>query len=833
MQMEHDETRWKLIRSLRGQSECFVNAAPNGKYSFFKKLGKKLTYWYVYPFGEAQNRFNESASSLIEQLCEDVSSLAERLVELESQTERRFVTFTREQRQILERSENEQQAALTSMQNEMAENDEKQRKRLSLFEESQRKTLTITRTEQMRAIDGIAQQLQSHRSEMQAFAEDVDRSLCAAAPDTRRDAGRPAMLRISGVPASALSEQLRRLDVAADAVSAENALDQLDVAYSRLLRESVENEVNTGSIVFVCREYTGGAAQRELRELFSLMKKNSRLRTVIVSVEADGAPEMMQGDVFRVPESGLSTWMRLHDPALLIFCEANPALLCAGEQCMMLRDSIVRLSGQNPGEQIGGSRMQELLHLSDFGVQHYLTATSAAADAFEALGFRRPAVTAPYIDLNDPALYRKPHQYDSSMFTVGYVDDTRDAETLSLFIETVKANPDMDFLLLTEGGCPEELAALSNCDCCTDQHEKREFYSEIDCILIPYAGRAQMPAVPFSALDGMVMGIPAVCTPLAGISELIAGTGIGAVAADTTPAALSEALRSVRTGYAAYREGWQIAKLRELISGRAFVRFAEECAAKHIPYGMITLYEWDRAVKQEQSHLVHGAAAVRAWFQRRTLPEPSMRYPEAAVDLMERRSAETLIQHYFGCTNRPLSILTVGGEDEKMLSMLLQYGACTFADASKAVNAQREAVYAGQDVQIVQTDILSGDLNGQYDVIAVFRLIRHCEYRIRKQIWARLAAALLPEGIVLADIPNLMHLVPYHQQYGWGKQAVYEVGWTLDRIAGELRENGLTLEAAIPVGQGLYPLSSPYEKEPVSWTAVIKKAVESQEQMYD
>ena len=823
--MEQDELRWKLIRSMRGQSECFVNPAPNGKYSFLKKLGKKLTYWYVYPFGEAQNRFNDSVASLIEQVAEDIERLTERIGEMETQTERRFVTFTREQRLMLERSESTQKDALEQIQKTIAEGDEKQRKRMTLFEESQRKTLTITRTEQMRAIEDISQRVQQSSSDMDALFADIDRSLCAAAPECRKNAGKPALLHMDGIPAAAIAEQLRMLDSADDVESKARALETLDSAYTRLLCDTLETQVNSGNIVFVCREFTGEAGQRELWELYQLMKRCSRYHTVILSVEADDAPEMIQGDIYRVPEAKLPVWMRRYDPVLLIFCEENPSLLAAGEQCMMLRDSIVRLSAQNPVEKIGGSRMQELLHLSDYGVQHYLAGSSAAADAFEQLGFSRPTVTAPYIDINHPALYRKPHPYNPKMFTVGYVDDTQNPDAAALFLQIVQANPDIDFLLLSDGALPAEAESLPNLDCCDDLRERHEFYEEIDCVLVPYVGKEHVPAVPLSALDGMVMGIPAVCTPAAGIAEWIAQTGTGVVADECTAEAVSAALCTLRTDYAAYRESWQIEKLRDLVSGKEFVCFAEECAAHRIPFGMVTLYDWDRAVKQEQSHLVRGSAMIRAYFQRRTLPAQATDYPQAAFDLMERRSAEALLRHFYPDAVQKKHILALGGEDEQMLTMLMQFGECVFADASEAVNAQRTEDFAGKPAEIRKMDILAGDLEGEYDLIAVFRLIRHCEHSMRRQVWARLSAALAPDGMILTDIPNLMHLVPCNQQLGWGRKAVYEVGWTQERIEKELAENGLCLAAMLPVGEGLYPLAKQYEKEPVSWTAVIKKSI--------
>ena len=70
--MERDVLEKKL-RTLRAAKVSFtVEPAPPGKFKLAKRLGRKLSYWYVAPFGEAQNQFNTASAELIEALCQRV-----------------------------------------------------------------------------------------------------------------------------------------------------------------------------------------------------------------------------------------------------------------------------------------------------------------------------------------------------------------------------------------------------------------------------------------------------------------------------------------------------------------------------------------------------------------------------------------------------------------------------------------------------------------------------------------------------------------------------------------------------------------------------------------
>ena len=115
--------------------------------------------------------------------------------------------------------------------------------------------------------------------------------------------------------------------------------------------------------------------------------------------------------------------------------------------------------------------------------------------------------------------------------------------------------------------------------------------------------------------------------------------------------------------------------------------------------------------------------------------------------------------------------------------------------------------------------------DGKFDVITVFRFLRHYEYVTRKTLWGMLRNALREGGKLLFDVPNRDFELPHRARNGWGNYPIYDIFWTKETLSEELAANGLRLAALVPVGQGLYPLPAEYRSEPMTWTACAEKAV--------
>lgn len=790
--MRDEDLRQKVNR-VNAQKESFTVSAPQGKGKLVKRLGRKMTFWYVNPFGQAQNEFNTAAADAMTELQHNMDAVKAQLAALSEQIDRRCSALAQEQRQALLHSRSVQQEALQTLEDTMNE----------------------------------------------AFA--------AAAPESRPQAGCAPLTELPRFSGETLFQELQAVQNASGEEQTQQALSALETRYASVLQTTLQECSDAAfhrPIMLVCRSFSSGngmdAIRNEMWDLYRLLKTASRYPAQILSIESEGNCIQQQGDVYYVPDALLPEWIKQHKPALLIFCESTSGILHAGKDCMLMYNSILRLSGQNPAQKLGGSQMQELLHLCDYGVHHYCTASQTAADTMQKLGFRRPAVIYPYIDTKKPMFSRRPRVFQKERFTVGFasspmLEEQAQSRGIPALCETVRLCPEVQFIVLWRdpdgAAVPQSLLNAANCTVLYGKQDMTEFYSSIDCVLIPYADHNYNHACSLSALEGMLMDLPVAATPAAGIAELICQTGLGVVSEDCSAQALTKALHTIRDSYAGFANAWRTERLKDLVSGHSFVHYAEECAKHPAPFGVITIFEWDRQLKLENRHLIKGHAALKAYYQRQDVAIDYTKtrfsaYPQNCFDLMERQSVAVLLAHQL--QNRTdCRLLDLACGDGRILQMLLPFGDCTAGDASPAMLELVKRRFPTASLHTMQIDLLDHAISGQYDVITIFRFIRHYEYASRQLLWNKLKAALTPAGLLLFDVPNLRFEVPHRQRTGWGKYHVYDVFWTKETLQKELADHGLALEALIPIGQGLYPMPSAFRNEPMTWTAAVRIAPET------
>lgn len=790
---QKDDMKWirRNLDQMNKLKTSFAELPPYDKPRLMQRMGKKHTEWYVQPFGTAQNGYNAAAVEVMSVLVDQISEMQAQVAALTKQTVQELTALKQEHRQSLSLSHAEQEAALRQLTSEL------------------------------------------------------DSTLAAASPESRLQAGVLPLTELPALGTESLFREFHAVQKADGSAGTEAALHELETQYDRQLQELLEKQSRAKEarpIAVICRNYYSAAGMEAIRneahDLYLLLLRASRYPAVLVSVEPAGGQITQQGDVLLVPENRLGEWVTRNEPALLVICESTPELLTAGNNCLLLRNAIVRLSGQNPAQGLGGSRMQELLHLNDYGLHRYYTASVQAADTLESHGFRRPKVMYPYIDPKRQGFRRMPRAYDAASFTVGFASSPMEPEQaasrgIPALCETVQMNPDMHFIVLWRDQkhvpVPEQLLHAANCEVRTGKSDMSAFYSEIDCVLIPYADADYNHACPLSALEAMDLGIPAAASPASGISELIAACGMGVTAEGTDAAALSAALKTVRAQYPAFSDAWRLNRLHALTAADGFVHAAESVIAAAIPEPVHTLYEWNRQLKLEKRHLVKGAAALKAYYQRQEVADSYTEerfsvYPQNCFDTMERGSVRGLLRHFFGSRD-DLTLLDIASGTGRILGELLPFGKCAAYDASPAMLRALRRRFPDAEVTLRESDLLSGGILGKFDVITVFRFLRHYEYVTRKTLWGMLRNALREGGKLLFDVPNRDFELPHRARNGWGNYPIYDIFWTKETLSEELAANGLRLTALVPVGQGLYPLPAEYRSEPMTWTACVEKAV--------
>lgn len=576
--MKQDDNREQKIRSVNACKESFIAAEPQGKGKMMKRMGKKMTDWYVRPFGQAQNDFNNAAADALTALHQQLLAQQTALEE----TQRRLNETIREQRESLARNQHLWQAAL-------------------------------------------------HNTETY-----FDRALCVTDPASRPIAGVAPMTQLAGLSKEDLFLQLQAVKNASDTVALQDALTQLKIQYDDALLQSLvdcDEMPQHRPLVIICPDPQTAeqTVVNEAKRLYALLKTASRYPVQLIFLCKEGNAVHTLGGQSTVPESLLLQTMQQCQPALVILCDTTTAIANASKGCLLMRNLLLRLVGQTPFAGLGGSLMQDLLHLCDYDLHHYCVDSATTADEMQQLGFRRPDV----------------------------------------------------------------------------------------------------------------------------ISE-----------------------------------------------DRSFVALAEMRAANHLPYGLVHLSEWDRQRKAENQHLIKGYSALRAYYERQTnavaVSPDALPYPQNCYVLMQRESITGLLQ-YFLRKKTAVTLLDLSPVQSGIAPLLTPFGDCTAAP----------------------TSIFCGEIKGQYDVITLFHLMHHFAYGDRRKLWALLRDALTPNGLLLLDVPNLRFALPRRQQKGWGKYPLYDVCFTKESFYRELKENGYTAQAMLPVGQGLYSVAGVARSEPISWTAVI------------
>lgn len=337
--MKQDDMREQKIRSMHACKESFTAAEPEGKGKMMKRMGKKMTDWYIRPFGQAQNDFNTAAadaiSALHTQLQEQQAALAE--------SERRLTEIIREQRESMARSRNAWQEAL-------AETEEK-----------------------------------------------LDRALCAADPACRPSAGVPPMTRLAGLSHEVLFPQLQAVKRAENSDALEGALGQLRQQYADQLTQSLQQCAEAPRhrpILIICAELQQAeeAVKTEAARMYRLLQRASRYPVELLSVCKEGTGVRQGGDCFVVPEKQLSSVLREKKAALVILCDTATAAAQLGGGCLLMENLLLRLVGDAPGRGLGGSLMQDLLHLCEYDLHGYCVDSAEAAHALRKLGFRSPYI---------------------------------------------------------------------------------------------------------------------------------------------------------------------------------------------------------------------------------------------------------------------------------------------------------------------------------------------------------------------------------------------------------------------------------------------------------
>ncbi len=630
---------------------------------------------------------------------------------------------------------------------------------------------------------------------------------------------------------SALAECFKAVKNAGD--NHELSSEQLEKA-GKLFRNTIQddfkrfhNRYNENVIAVVCTDLTQHCGMEAIRneayDIYNMLKRKSKYNIKLVSIEKSVTDMVCRGDIICIPSSKTRECMNRINPVLCIICESTAHVLTANDCGLLMFRSIIRLSGQNPLRDVSENTLAELCHLNDSGMHTYCVQSQTAYNKMVENGFHEPFISYPVIDINKHIYSCRKNAHDLKKFTVGFAsspmtDEQSHHRGIDLLCETVKETTGVEYLILWRNEnveVPDELKKSSHCRIEYGRYDMEKFYSEVDCVLIPYASENFNHSCSVSAIEAMLNGIPVISTEISGISEIVKKFGIGLVA-NQLPTNLATCCNQLRKQYNSYSNDKLVANLKKFFSENNIVKMAEHEAKKSSVKGTVTLYEWDRLLKKKNKYLVKGHENMKKYYQNSEIAENYTvhrfkKYPQNCFDMMERETINLIISDYYNNSN-DLQLLDIACGNGRIVQELIKFGSCKAVDSSEAMLEQvatnlqptcNQLPTGCNQLATSVCDFILEKCDGNFDVITSFRYIRHFEYKTRKLLYKKIRECLDENGIFVFDVPNRTFELKLKTMNGWGNYNIYDVFFTKEDIIRELQNNGFEVRYIIPVGNAL------------------------------
>ncbi len=762
------------------------------------RIGRKMTFWYVNPFGDAQNEFNQTVCTSLNYTATTLERLNKTVLSLQNQLKSTNTKLT---------SVVQQNNALKSQVNKLQKDE------------------TII-------VDSFSNSIGKTNKDVNDYIRQVE-------PDKRKNACYSDIKEISE------SYYLESVSSLVDQQAKNVDLDSWGITYKNNIKKELVNVTtnsNKNIIAVVCKGYIESkgieAVRSEAFELYKLLKRSSIYNVKFICIERTVTAPVYDGDMLYIPEQNAGKYLKVINPILCVFCESTAGIINVDKRSMMLNRAIFKLSGQNPVRNVGEKTLEELKHLNDFGLHKYLVQSKQAYDIMVESGFHEPTISYPIY--SNSKIYPRKRVLDRDNFTVGFASSPMLSGQMAfrgmeLLTKTITAMKDVKFEILWRydtAPIPDEIANAENCTIKTGKYDMQQFYSEIDAVIIPYESIDCNHACSLSGVEAMQNGIPVVCTNVSGISEVVDYCSMGEVVS-TDVEDMVKAIYSVRDNYSMYISARNKQRLDQRLDNSDIVDIIEREAEKVTLGRLVTLEKWDKDLKAKGKYLVKGHEQMKEYYQNQEIADKYTQHRFTSIalkcfDFIERQNISIIIEDKFGDDNR-VNILDVACGDGRITQQCIKHGSCTSMDSSQAMLNIVQDRFKDEENQpnTKLCDFITEDFDGKYDVITCFRYIRHFEYSTRKLLYKKYAEHLEDNGILIFDVPNIDFELQLKGINGWGNYNIYDVFWSKQSIIEELSNNGFKVKYIIPTGQKLMSnLPDKVKKLPMTWTVgVVKKLV--------
>lgn len=610
----------------------------------------------------------------------------------------------------------------------------------------------------------------------------------------------------------------------------------------------LSTQIPPSNIVLLCQNFKTDriieAIKKEAWTLFLALKKGPMgdyIKFVSLEQTVDKLDYSESQDVYYCPYDNLEELLKELNPSVIHVFETNAFLLFTDNRALLNSNLVATLSGINPIEGIDNPKMTEIQHQMEHGSLVMVTESQYSKHMCKENNLPAVELIYPVIDNIDSIASVGPKTKvgsGSKAFCVGFasspmnVGQSKD-RGIDLLLQAAKELPNVTFLLVwrnPEVNIEDKITelGLKNITLKTGFVDMSQFYSSIDCLILPYSSRHNNHASPLSALEATVEGIPVICTNMVGISNIIEYENMGVVVEPK----VNSIVKGISGLLAQEIDRGKIQKnaLAVFSNSQTVSAYTNIYRRLWNQKPAMPLLNWQIQVKQDGKELVKGRENLSKYYQSLNIaqeytPTRFTEFPMNCYDIFEREAINLLISGWRKPGVISLKLLDVATGDGRILQELLRYGQCTAIDSSSEMLKIAQSRYSETgDLEIKVCDFFDYDSPTKFDVITSFRYLRHFDYGERAVIYKRIQKLLENGGIVIFDYPNRVAELVLREKMGWQKFNVYDVFWSLDSLKREVNENGFEIVNYIPVGEGLLAeLDGPLVAEPLIWVVGLRK----------
>jgi glycosyltransferase involved in cell wall biosynthesis len=460
------------------------------------------------------------------------------------------------------------------------------------------------------------------------------------------------------------------------------------------------------------------------------------------------------------------------------------------------------------------SYLQHLLHAIDVGNLFLFVESVSVKTALTNSGLKSILVH-PQVDLQRSKLVKT----KNLQYTIGFASAPLDKEAwtdrgIYFLVSIMKQLCDFQFKVAWRGEFYAEFIALLeendviNCEVHNGYLDMYEFYKDVDAMIAPFMSLKNNHSSPLSIIESVALAMPVVVTNLVGIHELISQHQFGVVAQNNTEDMVIK-INELREKHSYYQKnteefGLNLFDIRN--TRNSYLKYYDEIKFQA---NSPTLDQWRSQLNNENKYLVMDRVGMAEYYNDSFIADNYdesrfSKYPMRTYDMLERKAIAYQVEKYKASDDAEIDILDVASGDGRILRELLRFGKVTAVENSAFMISVSSRKLPGSNVaEYVESDFFEFQTEQKYDVITIFRFIRHFNYIDRIKIYEKLSSLLNRDGIIIADFPNKQTETQLRSYHRWASFNVYDVFWNDFEIFEELNDNGFKILDKIPIGEHL------------------------------